>query len=232
MEPLDLPEPGLQHVTKATHIAEYLRDAILDGRLQPGQRLLLRELEAQLGASITPIREALKQLEAEGLVESVPYKGMFVARFDVRDAVEIYDLRAVLEAHAVALAAPNLTPAQVDELERLTETMAASVRKDPREMQLTNREFHQRLWTWSGSRRLFVLCNDLWRMFPWSTLRRAPARPEASVREHYEILAALRRGDAQAAAAAMNHHIREALKACYFEPTETDPARSDPEREG
>src|SRR5687768_10346139 len=80
-----------------------LRDAILSGLFQPGQRLLERELVEQMGVSRTPIREALRKLELEGLVTTVPYKGPIVTLPTLEDARQLYEVRAALEGEAVAL---------------------------------------------------------------------------------------------------------------------------------
>src|SRR5579864_3373551 len=86
--------------TKAQVAADVIRDEILEGKLRPAQRLFLKDLRAELGLSVTPVREGLKSLVAEGLVVDDPYRGMSVARLDVADAVEIYDIRSWLEPKA------------------------------------------------------------------------------------------------------------------------------------
>ncbi len=89
------PAATLRHL-----VEERLRDAILWGRFPPGHRLIERELCQLTGVGRTSIREALRQLEAEGLVESVPHRGPAVARIDAEEARQLYELRALLEGHA------------------------------------------------------------------------------------------------------------------------------------
>jgi DNA-binding GntR family transcriptional regulator len=93
-----------------------LRDAILDGRLRPGQRLRAETLAIELGTSRTPVREALVALEGEGLVEVEPRRGAVVRSFHADDLLDLYEVRAVLEPHAAARAAERIRPEAIDRL--------------------------------------------------------------------------------------------------------------------
>ena len=201
------------HSTKSQLAAEAVREAILGGRLRPGQRLLTRDLENMLGLSATPIREALRALESEGFVVNSPHRGICVARFDTNDAKEIYDIRAVMEGHAAALTAEQMQPDEHETLDRLVSVMADAVSNgDMREVKRTNQAFHEQIWKSSGSVRLRTMCSDLWRAFPWGTLRRSsPDRPAQSLEEHREIVDRIRSRDGQGAARAMERHVRNAL---------------------
>src|SRR5215813_6435109 len=95
---------------------EKMRDAILDFRLRPGERLVERTLCERLGVSRTVVREVLRHLEAEGLVESIPQQGPAVARPDPARAAQIYEIRALLEADAARACAQRVTPADVKRL--------------------------------------------------------------------------------------------------------------------
>ncbi|PJF34219.1 MAG: GntR family transcriptional regulator, partial [Candidatus Thermofonsia Clade 1 bacterium] len=103
--------------------AERLRAMIAQGKLRGGQWLRQAALSAELGISYTPIREALKQLEAEGLVEHVPYRGVRVVAFRPDDILDIYAIRLVLEAQAAASAAQRITEADLAILRELHERM-------------------------------------------------------------------------------------------------------------
>lgn len=109
--------------------ARALREAILDGRLRPGQRLLQDRLAEMLGVSRTPIREALQRLEREGLVRSVGRQGMVVAQLAAQDIEEIYDVREVLEGLAARLAASRISQAQLNTLRKSLERMAGHAEK-------------------------------------------------------------------------------------------------------
>src|SRR2546421_13031594 len=95
---------------------ELIRQAILDGRLEPGSRLKEEELARELGISRTPVREALLVLQAEGLVDAVPNRGAVVRSHDANDLEDLYQLRALLEGYAARRAAANVTEQDVVEL--------------------------------------------------------------------------------------------------------------------
>src|SRR3954465_10850290 len=100
--------------TSTGRVREQLQHAILEGVLKPGERLRAEALAQRFGTSRTPIREALLQLEAHGLVEVEPNRGAVVKTFDRDDLRELYDVRALIEPHAAALAATRITAADVE----------------------------------------------------------------------------------------------------------------------
>lgn len=123
---------GLKPVTTGTlsvELVEVLRSAILDGVLRPGERLNETEVAEQLGVSRGPLREAIRKLEREGLLEYRARRGCFVRKMSKRDAYEVYTLRAHLEALAVELALANLTDGDIvalrQDVERMKETARA-----------------------------------------------------------------------------------------------------------
>jgi len=197
--------------TKAEAAAEAIRDAIYAGRLAPGTRLTLRELEEELGLSITPIREALQLLQSEGLVAQEPHRGFRIAAFDAKSVDETYWLRAVLEPLATRLATPRLTAedlAGLRELQRkLSDALAAG---DPRAMQDANRRFHMLIYGAAGQAKLAEHIELLWRQSPFGSLRIVDRRPPQTVAEHAEILQALEARDADAAERSMYAHIEHA----------------------
>ena len=105
---------------------ERLRDAILDGQFRPGERLVERVLCERLGVSRTVVREALRHLETEGLVDVIPQQGPAVARLDRGQAAQIYEIRAMLEALAARAAAERATPADVERLRAANEAIQAA----------------------------------------------------------------------------------------------------------
>ena len=105
---------------------ERLRDAILDGQLRPGERLVERVLCERLGVSRTVVREALRHLETEGLVDVVPQQGPAVARLDAGQAAQIYEIRAMLEALAARAAAERATPADIKALTKANADIQAA----------------------------------------------------------------------------------------------------------
>ncbi|HSP74486.1 MAG TPA: GntR family transcriptional regulator, partial [Gaiellaceae bacterium] len=105
--------------------ADLIRQAIMDGRLRPGQRLTETGLAKDLGISRTPVREALRVLQTEGLVESTPYQGSTVRTYDVEDLDDMYQLRALLEGHAARRAAQRITRDGVEQLRESCARMEA-----------------------------------------------------------------------------------------------------------
>src|SRR5262249_37791413 len=159
-----------------------LRDGIRTGSLRPGQRLRVADLTRELGMSPTPIREALRLLQADGLVDYRSHHGIVVAELSADATAEVYRLRAVLEPLAVELAVPRLSDADVDELERLHERHATSPSSE------RNRAWHWRIYEASGSNLLNDFIRRLWEAFPWRMSGALPGRAKLSQEEHTAVM--------------------------------------------
>lgn len=109
-----------------TQVADMLRNAITTGRFEPGRRLVEKDLCEMLGVSRPSVREALRELEAEGLIRTVPNRGPIVARLEIEDAIGIYQIRGVLEALAAKLFCVNATDDEIKVLEGRVEQLAAA----------------------------------------------------------------------------------------------------------
>src|SRR5690606_7315048 len=142
-------------------IARQVREAILDGRLSPGTRVRQEALARRFGVSRIPVREALRQLESEGLVTLVPHSGARVARLDLAEHLELYRIREALEPVAAAESAPNLTDDQLDELRSLAAQIADAVDDEPRWLEL-DRRFHLTSYAGAALPRLRGMIEDLW----------------------------------------------------------------------
>jgi DNA-binding GntR family transcriptional regulator len=190
-----------------------LRLAIVRGDLPPGQRLLEQELAAKFGVSREPIRYALHRLEHEGLVESRQRRGVYVVGLSREDVDEIYDLRSLLETHAVRRATERATVSEIDHLQYLVDTMADLARRGRFDL-LTDPdlEFHRRIILAAEHRRLLVA----WA--PSAELTGAMLSITSSVRHnqpraaanHQPIVDAIRARDPAAASAAMAAHMAHA----------------------
>jgi DNA-binding GntR family transcriptional regulator len=200
-------------------VADRLRAEILEGRLKPGQWLRQERIAQEHGVSQMPVREALKQLAAEGLVEHVPYRGVRVVQFSVEDVEDLYACRASVEGMAAHFAAVNVTPAEVGELAGLHERMLrCRTPEDLLEYRELNRRFHSLIFTASRRSYLVRTLAQLWAAFPtmlWSNIPRVavssvPGRDEPDAAEHAEIVAALRSRDAERAERAVRRHIESA----------------------
>jgi len=180
-----------------------MREAIMTAALPPGARLRQERLAEMFGTSRIPVREALRALEYEGLVASLPYRGFTVTELDADDIEEVYDLRIILEGHAVRLAIPLMTDDDLRELEELHARVAETEGPDA---QLAARErFYNRLYSITGRPRLVKLISrlrqEVARSLRWPTLQHAP--------EHHEqFFASIRAGDADGAASQLASHYR------------------------
>lgn len=189
-------------------MVEILRDAILSGELQPGERLLQEELAERFNVSPTPIREAIQQLTAEGVLSHSPYRGVQVAEIDPHEVQEVYLIRGVLERLATRLAVPNLKISVVQRLHALQFDLEVQVASGEAGSLLElNREFHMLIYEAAGTPTLYQMIKSLWVKTPWDTLFVVPNRAHMVVEEHRRVIEAIDRADAEQAGRAMEQHI-------------------------
>lgn len=200
-------------------VYEDLRNAIFEGRLKPGQRILQEELAGSLGVSRTPIREALQKLEAEGFVDVKAGKGLIVRRFQVEDIKDTYMVRGLLEPKAIELAVSRITDDQIAALEELQSRIEQLVdRGSQDELVDLNRRFHSLIFEACGSKRLSSTIQALRNSYPRYGFSIFISHAEQSLREHREILDAIRARDTERAVAAHTEHLRTSYDAltAYF----------------
>ncbi len=188
--------------TKNDAVYKKLRQDIIKGRLFPGQRLVMAELAKGFGVSETPVREAIRRLESEGLVAFTPHSGAVVADIDEAALVEIYLIRTELEALAARLAAAHITERDLEQIERKNGDIRRAI--DDGRLDLVgplNKEFHLKIYRSAPYPRLYKMIADLWDAFErWpGVFTYVPERAASSVIEHREIIEALRQGDADRA---------------------------------
>ena len=194
--------------TKVDAVEVALRRMIGSGRFGKGERLVQRELAEILNTSSTPVREALKRLEAAGVVSYIPHHGARVAEVDAADIVELYAIRAVLEGLGAERAAARLTAAGLAELEQLAERHDSIGNEGSQEeLYGLNYAIHERIYRASGLRRLSGMIDAMWTLFPWDTMWTIPGRAESVAREHARVMTALRAGNGAEAGIAMREHI-------------------------
>ena len=190
-----------------------LRAAILSGEVAPGDRLGEVELAEQLGVSRTPVREALRRLAADGLVEVLPNRGARVAQWTTEDLEEIYDLRAMLESHGAARAAERIDPADLPELHRLCTEMEACAergrKRDLDRLAELNAELHRRVVDAAASPRLATLIAAVVQVpLVMRTFQRYDADAlRRSLGHHRELVAALAAQDGEWARSVMRSHV-------------------------
>lgn len=201
--------------TKAQFAAESIREAIRDGSLGPGERIEIEALATPLGMSPTPVREALRLLEAEGLVVNEPHRGPRVADFSTDDAAELYRLRVVLEGFATRLSVPRFTSDDIEDLWRLEagRRVALDSGRTPESSEL-NRRWHMSLYAPAMvTTYLNEFIGRLWNAFPWSTAWRVPGRARHSIDDHAAIMEAVTERDAERAATLLELHITRSQEA-------------------
>ena len=203
---LDMP------VTAQHEAYRYLRDRILDAELPADALINPAEIAEQLGISRMPVREALRQLDAEGLVSMRPNRRAVVTRLSVAEIEDLFEIRAELEAFAVRSAVPQLTDETRAELTMLMQRMDR-VRHDRRQWVARHDEFHQYICQLSGRKRL---SHEVWRI-------RDAVRPyilmfvkefdafEMHGFEHAALLKAILSDDADVAADTMRRHVKEPI---------------------
>ena len=200
-----------ESATDAVHTA--LKQAILSSVLRPGERLHVHQLAEQLGVSLTPVRNAVQLLEAEGLVEVRPRSGTFVASMSADDVRETFAIRRALECLAVEAAATELTEEELATLQNLHERMRRPVSSEASKKQheLDNAEFHLTILRAAHNRKLLEMYQALNAHIRIARIHAGEStwerRLQQEQREHQAILKALAARDAERAVAAMREHI-------------------------
>lgn len=193
--------------------AQALREAILTGAIASGTRLRQVRLAAQLGISRTPLREALMKLEQEGLIELLPGGGLRVAVLNLDEAVELYDIREVLDGLAARLAAQRIDERGIGNLKRqLARMKECLTRQDAHSWFVAHVAFHDGIFRASGNGRLQALSSvvrlSIQRFHP--VLLTTPNRLAEAYAEHRDILEAIQAHDAEAAERLARAHIARA----------------------
>jgi DNA-binding GntR family transcriptional regulator len=205
----DVIEAGGRRFRTATeYVAATLKQAILTGALPPGTPLRQEDLASRFDVSRMPIREALRQLEAQGLVDFEPHRGAIVVEISLADALDNFAIRGGLEAQALRHSLPNLTAADLD---RAEEVIAEIDREDDvSRMGELNRRFHMTLYAAAGLPRLLALTEqhlvaaDRYLRFHLAT------DGDMGQVDHRAMIAACRAGDESGALAALDRHLSTA----------------------
>lgn len=189
-----------------------LRRGIMDGTLLPGSSITGRSIAERFGLSPTPVRDALKRLEADGVVESRNKSAYFVIDLSREQYLEVLDVRQEIEGFAAARAAREATPDDVDRIEALNERYASTT--DLLETIRINFAFHFEIYKLAGSQLLIDLIENLWmRIGPSMYLHAEEYDTAAVARNHQLLIKALRASDPGAAATALRRDLKDAIKA-------------------
>ena len=198
----------MDYRTKEEQVADYLRERIISGVYPRGSRLKQAEIAEQLHLSITPVREALKLLAAEGYVNGDSYRGARVVPFDASASGEILALRLQLEVQLVRGAVEKATSQDITELRSLAEEFATAFETGERATARgVNYRFHRRMYDIAGMPQTLHFVQILWARYPFDLINAAEGRGKDAIAEHDEILRTLTAGDVSEAMLAMRKHI-------------------------
>ncbi|MFK7865822.1 MAG: GntR family transcriptional regulator [Alphaproteobacteria bacterium] len=190
---------------------EKLHELIANGELAPGARIMEAEIAARIGLSRTPVREAIRKLESNGLIVHKPRSGAAVRKLEHQEIVELYEMRIVLERAAAFMAARHISIGELQLLSALNKEMLDAT--DTRKSAECNIAFH--LAMFSAARNRFLVESygtlaDVLLLLGPTTLAKAE-RVEAAYSEHLEIIEAIKNGDSNAAANAIEQHMNSSL---------------------
>ncbi|KKY00660.1 GntR family transcriptional regulator [Paraclostridium benzoelyticum] len=193
-----------------------IRNAIFEGKLNQGDRLIENHIAERMGVSRTPVREALRQLEIEGLAVNVPRKGTLVKGISKEDAIEIYDIREVLEGLVSRLACLHITRLEIRRLNEIISIMEESIKNSNNSEYIkAHNEYNQILLNASKNKRLIERLETIYDYL--KSLRRISLmtneRREEAIKEHKDIVKAIEIGDEELAEKVARIHVYNAKKA-------------------
>ncbi|WP_175639400.1 GntR family transcriptional regulator [Metabacillus schmidteae] len=204
---------GILTTSITAQVSNAIRDAIVNGEYEPGQKLSEITLSEYYQVSRTPIREALKQLEREGLVEIIPRVGTCVAKPTEKELKELFRVKEVLEGLAAGLLAENRNRDIINHLQSTINGMEKAIQESNNKLYVhANTTFHQAILTGADNSKLSYLLNLLLNQIPYNryvylTIEN-PKRLENSLNEHKAILSAIEKGNREQAERAMRDHVK------------------------
>jgi DNA-binding GntR family transcriptional regulator len=194
-------------------VFESLREAIIAGKLGPGERLMEIQMAEEMGVSRTPVREAIRKLELEGLVVMIPRKGAYVAGLSLKDIADVFEIRGALEGLAAELAAERITEEELEELERYLIKISEEIESgDLDKVVATDTDFHSLIYKASRNHRLSQIINNLREQIQRfrTTSLSYPGRMKIALEEHRKIVEAISMRDGELARKIAQEHIENA----------------------
>lgn len=198
---------ALARTQLAEDVARIVRKRIFDGTYAAGTYVRLDQLAADLGVSVTPVREALFELKAEGLLAQQPHRGFVVLPVTGRDLTDVSDVQAYIGGELAARAAANITDDQLRELEQIQSDLEDAYADDDESAVRLNHEFHRAINVAADSPKLAQLMSQITRYAPESVFPIIAGWPEKSNKHHRRLLAALEKHDENLARTAMSEHL-------------------------
>jgi DNA-binding GntR family transcriptional regulator len=189
-------------------VARFVRRRIFDGTYVAGSYIRLDQLAAELGISVTPVREALLALRGEGLVAQQPHRGFVVLPVTGRDVADVANVQAHVGGELAARAAINITDEQLRELKQIQAQLEEAYAGDDNELTVRlNHEFHRAINVAADSPKLAQVMLQITRYAPESVFPAIEGWPDQSMKDHRRILSALKKHDDKLARAAMSEHL-------------------------
>lgn len=196
-------------MTKTALAAQALRGLILRGEIAPDAPLTVGRIAQMLRMSPTPVREAIRTLQAEGLLRHEPHHSVSVNRYSAQDIRDLYQMRAELESQATRIATPRLSEAALTQLAALNDRMRErATAGDLDTLNRLNGEWHLLIYGAADNRILLDVVQHLWKKFVWDINWILPGRSLRSIEEHESVLEALRARDADEAVKRMRAHLQ------------------------
>ncbi|HEX3031466.1 MAG TPA: GntR family transcriptional regulator [Bacillota bacterium] len=194
-------------------VFESLREAIINGSLEPGERMMEIQLAEEMGVSRTPVREAIRKLELEGFVVMIPRKGAYVAGISYKDIADVFEIRAALESLAAGLAAERITEEEMEALERSLVKVAESTESNDLNLLINaDTDFHDLIYKASRNERLVQIVSNLREQIQRfrKTSLSQPGRMKLALDEHRQIVEAVCNRDVELASKLAKEHIEMA----------------------
>lgn len=200
----------IEYQTKEEQVADFLREGIISGRFPRGTRLKQQELADHLKISITPVREALKLLEAEGYLVGGSFRGAVVVPFDPSASTETLRLRILLESQLVGSAIQKITARQIAELKTLADDFERTdASGDSISARAANYRLHRYLYEIAELPQTLHFVQVLWARYPFDIINRVDGRVSRAASEHADLLERLVQGDSVGAMLTMRRHIEQ-----------------------
>ena len=201
-------------------VYETLREAIRNGALTPGERLMEIQLAEELGVSRTPVREAIRKLELERFVVMLPRRGTYVANLSLKDINEVFEIRAALDGLAAGLAAERITEEELEQMERLLVEIADCIEQhNNQKIVEADEAFHDLLYRASRNERLVgIICNlrEQFTRFRSVSIN-YPGRLQNTLEEHRQLVEAIAQRNPEAAQQKAREHIENAEQTLLLE---------------
>ncbi|MFA7589708.1 MAG: GntR family transcriptional regulator [Acholeplasmataceae bacterium] len=195
--------------TKSSLVLDILRENIINGHLKPGQKLVLKHIAEELDVSVLPVREAIRHLQAEGLVTKDPHMGSKVSQIPVDELIEILEIRGILEAYAARISVQSFSKSEIRKLENLLNEMKKlAINEDRKNYGFKNREFHEVILSQCPLNKITEMINDI--RDKWNRSRSVfeidPERMHQSYLEHVQILESIKAKDSEKVEELMRIH--------------------------